>query len=742
MQPTTPDQEDRVIDADPSEAEAPVVAAGPFERVPQELRAALERRGFAGLTAVQEAMLAEDVGARDLRITSQTGSGKTVALGLALADVLRAPDAELDGPLVLVIAPTRELAQQVSKELRWLYADLRHVEVECVTGGTPITGERRRLARVPRVLVGTPGRLLDHIENGALDVGDVQRLVLDEADQMLDLGFRDELESILRSIPETRRTHLVSATFSNEVSDLAERYQQDPVHIEGTRLGEANADIEHVGYVVHGRQRHGVLVNILLLAGQKRTLIFVRTRMNAAQIAEKLAKDGFAAQPLSGDLPQSQRTRTLDAFRRGQIMTLVATDVAARGLDIPDVETVVHHSPPFDTDTYTHRSGRTGRAGKKGTSILLASRTQMRRLEATLAHGGVGVRWADAPSAHEVTLALRGHARARVEEIVETAVTRAAEKTGESQHEDRLDFARSLLLGRDPEEVVAALAAAAMPRPPRRPIEIERPEGKKERRDRREARAGEYRERDGRGPHKRASRGKDGPFALFELSWGTRHGASPARVLAHICRRAGCDRRVFGNIHIGSASTNIEVSEDFARDFEERTREADPRDPQLRIRRARGSTQPGRAHRGGPGRRDSYDKPSYDKKPYDKKPYGKKRYNDKRHEDRRRDDRRYDDKRGSGRRRDDDAKPWQKTPSAKPRRHPAKPGTGGSKHYGEKRYSDKRSERSSDSNGHSSDRLMARPKYKSWSANGDAGGSGGGAPRRGRKSFGRGRPRG
>ena len=292
----------------------------PFARVPVELRAALEQKGFEKLTSVQESALDTINDHRDLRISSQTGSGKTVALGMIMAAEIiafvREPGfhpSNPAGPSALVIVPTRELAAQVQSELRWLFAGVRAIKVECVTGGTSASHDRQRLTKSPRILVGTPGRLLDHIKTGALDCGGVTQLVLDEADQMLDMGFRDELQSILAVMPGERRTHLVSATFPGAVLRLADTYQNNPLHVEGSALGEANADIEHVAHLIHARDRVAALVNILLLAEDQRTLVFVQTRNETTQIAEALIKLGFASAPLSGELAQAQRTRTLNA---------------------------------------------------------------------------------------------------------------------------------------------------------------------------------------------------------------------------------------------------------------------------------------------------------------------------------------------------------------------------------------------------------------------------------------------
>ncbi|WP_437923986.1 DEAD/DEAH box helicase [Sorangium sp. So ce291] len=356
-----------------------------LDALPAPLAGALARRGFTSLTPVQQAVLAPDLAGRDLRVSSQTGSGKTVAIGLALAPRLeralaeRAPAAAPDGaprttaaPAAVIIAPTRELAAQIAAELSWLLAALG-ARVACVTGGTSFGAEARSLRRDPLVIAGTPGRLLDHLERGTIDPRGVLALVLDEADQMLDLGFRDELEAIAGRMPEDRQTHLVSATFSRDVRALADRFQRDAVSVEGTRPGAANVDIAHVAHLVLPAERDAAIVNLLLLAPGERTLVFVRTREGTAELADKLSALGLPAGALSGDLEQRERTRTLDAFRSGAITTLVATDVAARGIDVPEVGRVIHADPPGDPEIFTHRSGRTGRAGRKGTSVLLVA---------------------------------------------------------------------------------------------------------------------------------------------------------------------------------------------------------------------------------------------------------------------------------------------------------------------------------------------------------------------------------
>ena len=477
----------------------------PFAGVPGPLRTALERRGFTSLTAVQRAVLAADPEGHDLRISSQTGSGKTVALGLALAQCMlseREREAEPTqepgrerprGPVALVITPTRELAVQVRDELRWLLAELPGMRVEVVTGGTDLGGERRMLRRPPTILVGTPGRLLDHLRAEALDCSGVAHVVLDEADRMLDMGFRDELEAIIDTLPPERRSHLVSATFSGVVRQVANRFQRDALHLQGTTLGEANDDIDHLAQVVAPGQAYAALVNALLLAQGERVLVFVDRRAEASDLAEQLAGDGFAALPFSGDLSQAQRTRTLHAFRMGTIQVLVATDVAARGIDVPDITMVVHMSPPQAPDGYTHRSGRTGRAGRRGRSLLLVPPRARGYVARLLAAARIEPDWQPVPTPAKVRKAITKRTRKQLH-------ARLEDEAGPA--EKSLQYAALLLEGRDPATVVATLLELAEPRLPREPMEVAewvepprsfRSDGRDDRRD-------DRRPRDHRGP--------------------------------------------------------------------------------------------------------------------------------------------------------------------------------------------------------------------------------------------------
>ena len=390
-----------------------------------ELAGALERKGFKTLTSVQEAVLAPELAGRDLRITSQTGSGKTVAIGLAIRAVIERESAAAGGiarPRALVVAPTRELAKQVEEELSWLYAPLR-ARVAAVTGGASYRDERRALGAGPAVIVGTPGRLLDHLKRGGIDATQIGAVVLDEADRMLDLGFKEDIEAILGFAPAERATHLVSATFPRDVRALADKVQRTPAHVEGTRLGVANVDIDHVIHLVDVRQRVDAIVNLLLATPEAQTLVFARTRAEVARITRELSEAGFQVSSLSGEMEQPERNRALAGFKSGRLHALIATDVAARGIDVQDIARVIHAEPPDDADAYTHRSGRTGRAGRKGTSSVLVSQAGLHRATQLLKRAGVHPRVEPIPSASEI--------RAAADERIFVELTRdAAEGTG------------------------------------------------------------------------------------------------------------------------------------------------------------------------------------------------------------------------------------------------------------------------------------------------------------------------
>jgi ATP-dependent RNA helicase DeaD len=407
---------------------------------------------------------------------------------------------------------------------------------------------------------------------------------------MLDMGFREELEAILERMPTERRTHLVSATFPGPVRKLANRFQRSALHIEGTRLGAANRDIEHIAHILDPRDCYAAVVNLLLLNEGARCLIFVERRMDASSLATKLSGDGFPVQPFSGDLAQAQRTRTLNAFRDGTIKTLVSTDVAARGIDVPDIELVIHVDAPSDGNSYVHRSGRTGRAGRAGRSVMLVTPRAKQRMIRLLGMARIETQWVPAPSATKVRKQLRKRFRQGLYERLDAGLDADNAPT-----QKQIDYAKGLLDGRDPAAVVALLLEFAQPTPARQPIEI------------REASAPEA---------NATSEAKPG-FVRFTVNWGTKNGAAPNRLLGHICRRGQVNGQAVGSIKVGPEESSFEIAASAAARFEKMARRPDPRDPKLRIVRASGPNSPV----------DHAKKPRHYAKPPTKKRFDPKRNN-------------------------------------------------------------------------------------------------------------------
>ncbi|MEH7827732.1 DEAD/DEAH box helicase [Gemmobacter denitrificans] len=368
------------------------------------LAAALAAKGYDSLTPVQQAVIAPDLAGRDALVSAQTGSGKTVAFGLAMAgEVLGGADRLLfaETPLSLIIAPTRELAQQVARELGWLYADAGAQIATCV-GGMDYRNERRALERGAHIVVGTPGRLRDHIERGSLDLSALKVAVLDEADEMLDLGFAEDLEFILSNAPEERRTLMFSATVPKEIEALAGTFQRDAVRLQTQGEAKQHGDIEYRALNVTARDKEHAIFNVLRFYEARTAIVFCKTRANVNHLLARMGNRGFQVVALSGELSQSERMHALQALRDGRARVCIATDVAARGIDLPGLELVVHADLPSNPETLLHRSGRTGRAGKKGTSVLIVPPAEFRKAGRILQGAKVTAEWAKPPSADEV----------------------------------------------------------------------------------------------------------------------------------------------------------------------------------------------------------------------------------------------------------------------------------------------------------------------------------------------------
>ena len=334
--------------------------------VDQDLVDVLTERGITAPFEIQALTIPDGLASRDVCGRAKTGSGKTLAFGIPLVQLL--PKARPGRPTGLALVPTRELAVQVARELEPLAAK-RGIRTLAVYGGAPIEKQISALARGVEFVVATPGRMIDLIDRGELSVADVERVVIDEADRMADMGFMPQVEWILRRVDRNHQTLLFSATLDGMVGGLIKRYQNDPVMHEIAGREATVAEMEHRFLAVHEMDR--VRVAVAIINSSNRTLVFSRTKWGADKLTGKLIDEGVKAAAIHGNLRQSQREKALADFSNGRIQALVATDVAARGIHVDDVDVVIHYDPPSDAKAYLHRSGRTARAGESGVVVSL-----------------------------------------------------------------------------------------------------------------------------------------------------------------------------------------------------------------------------------------------------------------------------------------------------------------------------------------------------------------------------------
>jgi ATP-dependent RNA helicase DeaD len=496
---------------------------------------------------------------QDLLVSAQTGSGKTVAFGLAAASTLLG-DAERMGragpPLALAIAPTRELAIQVSRELTWLYGKAGAVVVSCV-GGMDARREQRLLANGCHIVVGTPGRLRDHIERGHLDLSGLKVAVLDEADEMLDLGFREDLEFILDAAPTERRTLLFSATIAKDIASLARRFQRDAVRIDTTSLNEPHGDIEYRVISVAPNEVERAVVNVLRHIDAPGALVFCSTRETVRRLYASLRERGFDVVTLSGELSQRERSDALQALRDGRARVCVATDVAARGLDLPDLGLVIHADLPVNRAGLLHRSGRTGRAGRKGVSVLLAPYQRRRRVEQILSSANIEAVWSGPPTAEDIRA---GDMKRLLEDPSLT----------ETGTEEEVALATAILATRTPMEIATALIRmrqAALPAPedmfddPRAslapPSRTSQDRGSDRGTDRDRGQDRGF-DRDGGRPERLAPE----DVVWFRLSTGRQNNADPKWLIPLICRAGHVTKKDIGQIKIFDRETKFEISKE------------------------------------------------------------------------------------------------------------------------------------------------------------------------------------
>lgn len=544
-----------------------------FPALTPPLARALAERNYDSPTPVQLAVLADDAAGRDLLVSAQTGSGKTLAYGLAMAKDLFG-DAErfeqAGAPLALIVAPTRELALQVQRELAWLYGHAGGRVVSCVGGMDP-RREQRELAAGAHIVVGTPGRLCDHLRRGRLDISELKVVVLDEADEMLNLGFREDMEFILETTPDTRRTLLFSATFPRGIVALAKQYQQQAFRIEVAGDEGGHADIEYRAIRIAPADAEHAVVNVLRFYEAPSALVFCSTRDHVRHLQAALLERGFSVVALSGELTQNERTMALQSLRDGRARVCVATDVAARGIDLPSLDLVIHADLPNDAEVMQHRSGRTGRAGRKGTSVLLVPPARRRRAELLLNLSGIDAVWGTAPQAEEI----RKLDHDRMKDVLFTEETTA----------DDLALAQALLAERSAEDIAAALARLYRARLPSPEDIIDPGERSSRPRDDRgrdrfqgeggDDRPGKVRPKSGKASSKH---GMAEASVWFRAAIGRRKNAEARWLLPMICRRGGIDKRDIGAIKIMDTTTEFEISERVAESFAVKVKRPDKED--------------------------------------------------------------------------------------------------------------------------------------------------------------------
>jgi len=515
----------------------------------KEVLKGIEELGFQSPTPIQKEVvgyLLEE--SRDIIALAQTGTGKTAAFGLPICQLA---DTSFQKIQALVLAPTRELCVQISNEMRNYGKHVRGLKIEPVYGGESIEKQTKSIAIPPQILIATPGRLTDFIKRRKVDLSNVQWLVLDEADEMLDMGFEEDIKFILGQTPTERRTCLFSATMSKEIREVANDYMENPVEIAVGKKNSGNENVEHHYYLIENRNRYVALKRLADLFPDIFGIVFCRTRRETKEVAEFLTRDGYNADALHGDLSQAQRDSVMKKFRDKNLNLLVATDVAARGLDVNNLTHVINYNLPDDTETYTHRSGRTGRAGKTGISIALCTKTDRQKIyqiEKKIQREFIKLQL---PNAEEV---LQKQVINFVDKIVATDVN-------QSQIEPFMDEIIARIGHLSKEEVIKHFVSS----------EVNRFLSYYENAPDLNVQAGDdrrgSRNAEGKGRSERSERGergdrgdRGGKKVKLEVNVGSNDGLNPARLLGILNESSGSNDLRVGKIEIGKKSSMFEVS--------------------------------------------------------------------------------------------------------------------------------------------------------------------------------------
>ncbi len=519
--------------------------------IPAPIAKAMSDKGYENLTPVQEEVFKDDYSGLDLLVSAQTGSGKTIAFGLAIVENILSDNSFFKtpkSPEALIIVPTRELALQVKNELSWLLASSDAKIVSCV-GGMDIRTEKRNLETKPNIVVGTPGRLKDHIERNHFNVSNIKTVVLDEADEMLDMGFREDLEAILDTTPDDRQTLMFSATVPKGIANLAKRYQKDAVRISVGRSNSQHVDIEYRAFKIVMSDQENAIINTLRYYEATNAIIFCATRIAVNHMTSRLTNRGISAVALSGELSQNERNMALQAMRTSKARVCVATDVAARGLDLPNLDLVIHADIPRTSDTLLHRSGRTGRAGRKGVCAVLVPQNRSRIAERLFGQANVKPIWASPPSREEI---LKEDKKRIVEnKILEDPIT------------DEEQELVNELISKNSIEQLAAAYYRLIGKDLSAPEDLRNPSDKSEGR----------------------SKGNGFQNSIwFELSVGKDDTAEPRWLVAMLCKAGNLSKRDIGSIKIQPKVTFIEISEETSSTLKELAANKKPIERHIMVR--------------------------------------------------------------------------------------------------------------------------------------------------------------
>ena len=512
----------------------------------QELLSAVTKLGFVNPTPIQQQSiphLLENAG--DLIGLASTGTGKTAAFGLPMLSLIDTESRVTQG---LVLCPTRELCIQITGDLESYAENLRGVRIVPVYGGTDIVRQIRQVEGA-QIIVATPGRLIDLIERKKIKLKTIRYVVLDEADEMLNMGFKEDIDQILEQTPDEKSVWLFSATMPREVAAIAKNYMEQPFEVTVGGKNESNKNIEHEYYVVKERDRYAALKRIIDFNPDIYGLIFCRTRRDTGLVADKLMADGYNAEPLHGDLSQAQRDRVMEKFRAKTLQILVATDVAARGIDVDDITHVIHYSLPEDVENYTHRSGRTARAGKKGISIALINTKETRKISAI-------ERIIKAPFTHRQVPTADKICELQLIHLVNKMTEVEVDIKGISRY---MPAVMEKLEGYSKEELIQRFVSTEFNRflnyydKSKNNLNADAdPRGGDDRDSRGKGRKGDYddRSRDSGDRKRRDSRQDNGDFQRFFVNLGRKDGFNHGALLRLVCDHSGVDKGAIGKIDI------------------------------------------------------------------------------------------------------------------------------------------------------------------------------------------------